>query len=58
MNGELGDTCIAFLNCEEITYKESCDLDFCKYEDEECKTKECNDYTITTCPNYNKISNK
>ncbi|CAD8054577.1 unnamed protein product [Paramecium primaurelia] len=58
LNGELGDTCIAFLNCEDITYKESCDLDFCKYEDGQCKTKECNDYTITTCPNYNRISDK
>lgn len=46
------------INCEDITYKESCDLDFCNYEDGECTTKECYDYTITTCPNYNKLSGK
>ncbi|CAK70571.1 unnamed protein product (macronuclear) [Paramecium tetraurelia] len=56
LNGEQGDVCTAFLNCEDITYKESCDLESCKYEDGECKTKDCKDYTISTCPNYNKIS--
>ncbi|CAD8096938.1 unnamed protein product [Paramecium sonneborni] len=56
LNGEQGDDCIAFIKCEDITYQQSCDLNYCKFEDGFCITKECKDYTITNCPNFNEIS--
>ncbi|CAD8195144.1 unnamed protein product [Paramecium octaurelia] len=56
LNGENADSCIALENCEDITYNHSCNQLYCKWEDNECKTKKCSDYSIYECPSVNKLS--
>ncbi|CAD8066442.1 unnamed protein product [Paramecium primaurelia] len=58
LNGENGDSCIALEKCEDITYNKSCNKLYCKWEDDECKTKTCSDYSIQECPSFNKLSQK
>lgn len=56
INGLEGDSCIAFEKCEDITYEPSCDKNLCKYEDGECLTKLCSDYSSEECPSFNSLS--